>query len=94
MITSIFVFAQGLVNTSSLPNVSADKGTADKALTILFSVVGAMAFLIVLIASINYVTSRGEPDKISRSRNTIIYAMIGVVVSALAVGIVNYVLKA
>ncbi len=87
-------FAQGIVNTSNLPNAPADTGTVDKALTILFSVVGAMAFLVVLIASINYVTSRGEPEKISRAKNTIIYAMVGVIISALAVGIVNYVLKA
>ena len=60
---------------------------------IVFSVIGAVAFLMIVIAGLNYTTSHGESEKTARARRTIIYAAIGLIISVSASIIANLVLR-
>ena len=53
-----------------------------------------IAVIVIIIGGIFYMTSQGDPGKVSRAKNTILYAVIGLIVSLLAFAIVNFVLKA
>ena len=58
------------------------------------SIVLAVAAVVVLMfAGLRYITSQGDSSKITQSRNAIIYAVIGMVIAALAQVIVNLVLN-
>ena len=61
--------------------------------TLLF-VVGVVAVVVIIIGGILYVTSTGDPGKTKRAKDTILYAVIGLVVAILAYAIVNFVVKA
>lgn len=52
---------------------------------------GTVAVIFVLIGGIGYMTSLGDASKIQKSRNTIIYALIGIVILVLAQIIVSVV---
>jgi hypothetical protein len=86
------------VDVSSLPNSDTPSGQDEgsvfikTALNILFGVLGAICFLIITIAGLRYVVSRGEPEAISRSKDTIIYALVGLVICIVAISIVNFVI--
>jgi hypothetical protein len=54
-------------------------------------VAGAAAVLMILAGSIKYITSAGDSNKISSAKNTIIYALIGVIVIVLAASIIEFV---
>jgi len=54
---------------------------------------GAAAILIMLVGSIQYITSDGDSNQISSAKQTIIYALIGLVVIVLAVSIIEFVLN-
>jgi hypothetical protein len=56
-------------------------------------VVGIVSIVIIVIAGIRFMTSQGNPQTINSARNQIIYATVGIVVAALAQGIVTFVLK-
>jgi|SRR3989344_9803 len=59
----------------------------------LFSVVvGIIAVIFIIIGGIKYVTSGGEANNITAAKNTIMYAIVGLVVVALAQLIVRFVL--
>lgn len=62
------------------------------AINILSIVVGVIAVIMIIIGGLKYVTSNGDSNSISSAKNTIIYALIGIVVVALAQALVRFVL--
>jgi hypothetical protein len=45
----------------------------------------------VIYGSINFVMSRGEPDKTANARNTIINALLGLAIAVIAAATVNFI---
>lgn len=56
-------------------------------------VVGILAVIMIIYAGFRYVTSGGSDDAVKGAKNTIIYAIIGLVVVALAQIIVHFVIN-
>ena len=64
--------------------------------TILNSIIfasGTIAVVFIVIGGINYITSNGDSGKIEKAKKTILYACIGLAVTALAFAIVNWVVS-
>ena len=57
-------------------------------------VIGIVAVVMIIIGGINYATSQGDPSKVKKGKDTILYGIIGLVVALLAYAIVNFVLGA
>ncbi|HSX17873.1 MAG TPA: pilin [Candidatus Saccharimonadales bacterium] len=84
--------AQGLLNANNLPHHNdATQDDITKILNIIFIIVGALAFLMIVIAGLRYVFAQGEPNKIAEAKNMLIYALIGLIIAASAAAIVNFV---
>jgi hypothetical protein len=60
--------------------------------TLLF-VLGAIAIIMIVIGGIRYTTSNGDSSSIKGAKDTILYAVVGLVVAILAYAIVNFVLS-
>jgi hypothetical protein len=75
------------LNALPRPNVNKEVGNA---LAIVFSIVGAISLLIVVVAGFTLITSQGDPQKVAQARNAIVYAAAGLAVSILAVSIVGF----
>jgi hypothetical protein len=58
--------------------------------TLLF-ILGAVSVFVIIIGGVSYVVSMGDAKKIETAKNTIMYAVIGLVVAILASAIVNFV---
>jgi hypothetical protein len=58
---------------------------------ILIFVIGAIAVLMLIIGGIRYTVSQGDQNAITGAKNTILYAIIGIVVAVLAYGAVQFV---
>lgn len=56
-------------------------------------VVGVVAVIMIIIGGLKYITSSGDSNNITSAKNTILYAIIGLVVVALAQFIVKFVLN-
>ena len=48
----------------------------------------------IILGGISYATSQGDPGKVKKGKDTILYGIIGLVVALLAYAIVNFVLGA
>jgi type IV secretion system pilin len=79
-------------NLGPLPHVAANKGEINNALEIVFSITGAISLLVVVIAGLTFITSQGDPQKVSQAKNAIVYASAGLIISILAVSIVGFVI--
>ena len=55
---------------------------------------GIVCVIMMIIGGIAYVTSVGNPQKVSKAKNTIMYAAIGLIITLVAAAIVNLVLTA
>ena len=58
---------------------------------VLLFLLGAIAVLMIIIGGIRYVLSNGESSQVTAAKNTILYAVIGLIVALLAYAIVNFV---
>ena len=56
-------------------------------------VIGAIAVLMLIYGGIRYTISGGQTQAVTDAKNTILYAIIGIVVALLAYAIVNFVLS-
>lgn len=87
-------------NLTGSPNGTPCTGTGvstfDKyvkfALNLLSIIVGIAAVFMIIFAGLRYVTSGGKEEGVKNAKNTILYAIIGLVVVALAQIIVHFVL--
>lgn len=61
---------------------------------ILLFLLGAIAVIMIIIGGIRYATSNGDAGSVKGAKDTILYAVIGLVVAILAYAIVNFVLGA
>lgn len=78
---------------TGLPHVQATTTQLHEILQILFGVIGALSVLFVVIGGLRFVASDGDPQDAARARNTIIYALVGLVLSISAEAIVAFVLS-
>ncbi|MBR2710046.1 hypothetical protein IKF02_00210 [Candidatus Saccharibacteria bacterium] len=61
--------------------------------TILY-IVGIIAVIMLIIGGIRYVVSGGDSKKVTDAKNTVLYAIIGLVICFMAFAIVNFVITA
>lgn len=90
LINFISHFAQSIVN-NPFPTVNADGSTMTTILDIVFGIFGAVAVLFIVIGGFRYVISSGDPKNTAKAKNTIIYALVGLVITLSATAIVNFV---
>lgn len=58
----------------------------------LLFLIGIVSVIMLIIGGFKYTTSNGSQEAVSSAKNTIMYAIIGIVVAVLAFAIVNWVL--
>lgn len=66
---------------------------ATKVINIFSIIVGIVAVIMIIVGGFRYVTSGGASDKVGGAKNTLIYAIIGLIIVALAQAIVHFVLN-
>jgi hypothetical protein len=66
---------------------------AKKAVNIFSIIVGIVAVIFIIYGGFRYITSGGDSGSVGNAKNTLIYALVGLVIVALAQLIVHYVLS-
>jgi hypothetical protein len=89
----MYIIAQSVISSDkvNIPQKSIDSSSVESVLRIVFGVLGAIALIIIIIAGIKFMTSQGNPDALTKARNTIIYAAVGLAVAVGAFSIVTFV---
>jgi hypothetical protein len=77
------------VNGIIIPQcASGDRSPIEAVIKIIIGVAASLSILFVTIGAFRYAASTGDPTNITKAKNTIIYALLGLVVSITAYGIV------
>src|SRR5689334_5232328 len=59
---------------------------------VLLFIIGAISVIMLIIGGIRYTTSGGDSSAVTSAKNTILYAIVGIVVAILAYAVVNFVI--
>lgn len=89
--TQLYLLAS-IVDTSGLPNHS-PSGTLNTVLNIVFSITASISLLMIVIGGLRYILAKGDPNGTAQAKNTIIYAVVGLVITMAAYSIVTFVVK-
>lgn len=68
-------------------------GLLKTVINILSVIIGAVAVIMIIYAGFVYVTSGGDSSKIGTAKNTLIYAIVGIIVVAFSQALVQFVLS-
>lgn len=60
-------------------------------INVLLFIIGSLSVIMIIFGGIKYVISNGDSSQITSAKNTIMYAVIGLIVALLAYAIVNFV---
>lgn len=69
-----------------------DNKTVQNVFNIVLGLAGAVAVAFVVFGGVKYMLSQGEPQQTKQARDTILYAVIGIVVVAAAFFLINFVI--
>lgn len=73
-------------------NLFGSGGIFTKITNVLLFIIGAISVIMLIIGGIRYVVSGGDSGAVTAAKNTILYAVIGIVVALLAYALVNFVI--
>ncbi len=74
-----------------IPTTEPNESTITTVMSYVFAIAGGVALIVIIVAGIQFMLSRGDPQKAAAARATVIYAAIGLVVATLAFSIVRFV---
>ena len=78
-------------NGQSANLFSGDDSIFRKVTNVLLFLVGAISVIMLIIGGIRYVISGGDQAQVTSAKNTILYAIVGIVIAFLAFAAVNFV---
>ena len=67
-------------------------GIITKVVTFLGFVVGVISVIILIVAGIRFAINGSNASEVTKARNTVIYAVVGIVVALVAQGVVQFIL--
>ena len=79
------------VNACLFTSKDCSSGLFTNTINIALFLIGAIAVLMLIYGGIRYTISGGEAKNVAAAKNTILYAIVGIVVAILAYAIVNFV---
>jgi Type IV secretion system pilin len=75
-------------------NLFATNGVFQTVANTLIFLVGAVSVVFLIIGGLRYVISNGDSKQVEAAKNTILYAIIGIVVAVIAFALVQFVINA
>jgi len=82
-----------ILNYSKLPKANADSITLAHVVTIVLGITAGIAVLMVVIGGFRYITAHGDPGATAQARQSIIYAVVGLIITMAAYAIVSFVVR-
>lgn len=79
--------------TDDMSSAVEPESIVQRVVDIILFVLGVLAVIMIIVGGFRYVTSGGDSNKLTSAKNTILYAVIGLIVALFAYAIVKWVVK-
>lgn len=92
-IMQIAIFAATKIESGDLPTPDANADVIVSVINTTLNIIGALSLLMITVSGLRYILAQGDTGKISKAKNGIIYALVGIVLAISARTIVSFVVK-
>ena len=75
-----------------MQDLDADNGLFERIVNFLLGFVALISVIMIIIGGIRYIISNGDQNAVTGAKNTILYAIVGLVIAIFGWAIVNFVL--
>jgi hypothetical protein len=75
-----------------IPTTAANDATLQAVIAAVFLVIGAVSVLFIIIGGYRYIVSNGNASDVTQAKNTILYAVVGLVVTIISFAVVQLVI--
>jgi hypothetical protein len=72
-------------------NLFGNGSIVNNVINIMLFIIGILCVIMIIYGGIRYVISRGETEQVKNAKNTILYAIVGLIVAIVAYALVNWV---
>lgn len=79
-------------NETGIPMISAGDSTLQAVIAAAFLIIGIISVLFIIIGGYRYVISGGDQGAIKQAKNTILYAVVGLVITIVSFVVVQFVI--
>ena len=73
--------------------IDGESGLIKRVVNIMLFIIGAVSVIMLILGGIRYTLSGGDQTAVTSAKNTILYAIVGIIVAIFAYAIVNFVLN-
>ena len=84
---------EAIGGTGAGNNANSFTNLIENIINLLLFIIGAIAVIMIIIGGIRYTLSNGDQGAVTSAKNTILYAVVGLVIAIMAYAIVNFVLR-
>ena len=84
---------QGIDDAGGTANTTSANTLIGNIVKTMLFLVGVLSVIMIIYGGIQYVISAGDSGKVAKAKNTIIYAVVGLIVAILSYAIVNFVIS-
>lgn len=84
--------AKNAKGTDTPDDLFGTEGMITKIINVLLFLIAAVSVVMLIIGGFRYIVSQGDSTKVTSAKNTILYAIIGLIIAILAYAIVNFVM--
>jgi hypothetical protein len=84
--------ASGTCTSSTGGSTSGIQKFLDWAINLFSAIVGIIAVVMVIVGGLKYITSGGDSNKVGSAKNTLLYAIIGLIIVVMAQIIIHFVI--
>lgn len=87
----MFRYVGNTIDNVIIPRTTLGSNTVQSAISFMLQLAGALSLVYIIIGAVRFSTSAGDPQAVATARRTIIFSVIGLVVSVLGLTITAYV---
>ncbi|HVV66484.1 MAG TPA: pilin [Candidatus Saccharimonadales bacterium] len=91
---NLFIYLHSIatdISPGGLPRANADSSNITSLLNYAFAIIGGLAVIMIVVSGLRYILSSGDPQRMSKAKNGVIYALVGLVVAITAEAIVSFI---
>ena len=92
-LSSIEAGANSAYGEGQATELFGSNGIFTKIISTLLFLVGVMSVIMLIVGGMRYVISSGNAHSVNDAKNTILYAIVGIVASLIAYAVINFVLS-
>jgi len=81
-----------IIDLGGLPQPNTNN-TVSTALNLVFMLAASIAVLMIVIGGLRYILAHGDPSAVAQARNSMLYALVGLIIIMVAFSIVTFVVR-